>query len=194
MKKLNRMLLALAFLALCGTTIFAERYLNISEAEKICFPEASTFESNSVELTSEQAKSLEKKSGSKMIGKKVSYETAFDGKNLLGVLVADRVTGKHELIDYAVAISPDGKVLQVEILEYREHYGGQIREPKWRGQFKGKSASAPLKLNEDIYNISGATISCRHVTEGVKRVLATFEMVVRPRLAAASQLPNDAKP
>ncbi len=64
------------------------------------------------------------------------------------------------------------------------------RQPKWRDQFKGKTASARFKLNDDIYNISGATISCRHVTEGVKRVLVTYERVVRPRLAATGRLPS----
>jgi Na+-translocating ferredoxin:NAD+ oxidoreductase RnfG subunit len=98
------------------------------------------------------------------------------------------VLGKHEAIEYAVAVSPEGTALQVEILEYREHYGGEIRNAKWRDQFKGKTAGAKLKLNDDIYNISGATISCRNVTDGVRRVLATFELVVRPRLLATGRL------
>ena len=115
------------------------------------------------------------------------------GTNLLGVFVLDHVFGKHDVIDYAVAVSPEGKVLQVEILEYREHYGGEIRAAKWLEQFKGKTASSKLKLNDDIHNISGATISCRNVTDGVRRVLATFELVVRPRLAPGGGLP-DARP
>jgi FMN-binding protein len=43
-------------------------------------------------------------------------------------------------------------------------------------QFVGKTASAPLKLDADIRNISGATLSSRHVTEGVRRLLATYEV------------------
>jgi Na+-transporting NADH:ubiquinone oxidoreductase subunit NqrC len=34
-------------------------------------------------------------------------------------------------------------------------------------------------LNEGITNISGATLSCRHVTEGVRRVLATYEVCLK---------------
>ena len=81
-------------------------------------------------------------------------------------------------------ISPEGKVLGIEILEYRESYGYEIRNPKWRKQFVGKKPNEPLRLNHDIYNISGATMSCRHVTEGTKRVLATFDLLCRPKLAA----------
>jgi Na+-translocating ferredoxin:NAD+ oxidoreductase subunit G len=191
MNKLNRILITFCVLALFSGNVLAERYLTIAEAQKICFPKADRFESQSVELSKEQIKSLEKNSGSKMVGKIVSYATAYQGTNLLGVVISDRVLGKHELIDYVVAVSPEGKVLQIEILEYREHYGGQVRESKWRNQFRGKTASAPLKLNEDIYNISGATISCRHVTEGVKRILATYEIFVRPHLAS-DKLPRSA--
>jgi hypothetical protein len=31
-----------------------------------------------------------------------------------------------------------------------------------------------LRLEEDIQNISGATLSCRHITEGVRRLLALY--------------------
>ena len=125
-----------------------------------------------------------------MRDREVRIWLARKGTNLLGVLVLDHVFGKHDLIDYAVALSPEGKVLQVEILEYREHYGSEVRAPKWREQFKGKTAASKLKLNDDIYNISGATISCRNVSDGVRRVLPTFQLVLRSGLAPGDGLPN----
>ena len=48
-----------------------------------------------------------------------------------------------------------------------------------RAQFVGKNVSAPLKLSQDIKNISGATLSCRHITDGVKRILATYEIALK---------------
>lgn len=110
---------------------------------------------------------------------------AYQGAELLGVLIVDHVMGKHELIDYSVAVSPTGKVLQVEMLEYRESHGTQIRSKKWRNQFVDKTPESRLRLNDDIYNISGATILCRQVTDGIKRVLATYDLVVRSRLISA---------
>jgi Na+-translocating ferredoxin:NAD+ oxidoreductase RnfG subunit len=96
-----------------------------------------------------------------------------------GLFVFDRVIGKHLYIDYAVALSPAGAVQRVEILEYRESYGGEIRSPSWLAQFVGKTAGSALKINGDIRNIAGATLSSTHVTEGVKRVLATYGKAVR---------------
>ena len=185
--------LLLATFWLVGADVaLAEHYLSVAEAQKICFPNADTFQAQQLRLSADQSKTIEQKSGGKVRKTEIHFSIAQKDSNTIGVLMVDQVVGKHELIDYAVAISPEGKVLQVEILEYREHYGGEIRNAKWREQFKGKTAASKLKLNEDIYNISGATISCRNVTDGVRRVLATFEVVVRPRLLAAGRLPDTA--
>ena len=98
-----------------------------------------------------------------------------------GWFIVDQVLGKHELITYALALGRDGRVRGLEILEYRESHGGQVREGGWRAQFLGKNADDPLQLERDIANISGATLSCRHVTEGVKRLLGLHERELRQR-------------
>ena len=98
-----------------------------------------------------------------------------------GWFIVDEVSGKHELITYAVALDSQGRIQGIEILEYRESHGGEIRDAKWRAQFLGKTAADPLQLDRDIRNISGATLSCRHVTDGVKRLLALYETELRHR-------------
>jgi Na+-translocating ferredoxin:NAD+ oxidoreductase RnfG subunit len=97
---------------------------------------------------------------------------ARQGDTVLGRLIVDSVVGKFEQIDYAVALDASGKVLTVEILTYREGHGGEVRMPAWRSQFVGKTAADPLRIGSDISNISGATLSCTHVTDGVHRLVA----------------------
>jgi len=97
---------------------------------------------------------------------------ARQGDSVLGRVIVDSVVGKFEQIDYAVALDAGGKVLAVEILAYREGHGGEVRLPAWRNQFVGKTAADPLRVGADIANISGATLSCTHVTEGVHRLVA----------------------
>ena len=89
------------------------------------------------------------------------------------ILFVDQAVGKHEFITYAVGISENKKVQGIEIMEYRETYGSDVRKVEWRKQFVGKDASAPLKLGKDITNISGATLSSAHITAGVRRLLQT---------------------
>lgn len=96
-----------------------------------------------------------------------------------GWFVVDEVVGKHEMITYAVGIGPDGKLLQIAVLEYHESYGYEVADEAWRKQFVGKTAAAPIKLNKDIENISGATLSSKHVTDGVRRVMTFYDAVLK---------------
>ena len=94
-------------------------------------------------------------------------------------LIIDEVVGKHEMITYAVGIAPNGSVKGIEILEYVESYGYEVADSQWRQQFIGKTANDPIKLNRDIQNISGATLSSKHLTDGVKRVLILYELALK---------------
>jgi Na+-translocating ferredoxin:NAD+ oxidoreductase RnfG subunit len=69
-----------------------------------------------------------------------------------------------------VAVDGAGKVLAIEILTYREGHGAEVRLPAWRNQFVGKTAADPIRLGADVANISGATLSCTHITDGVHRL------------------------
>ena len=81
----------------------------------------------------EQIAAIESDSGVKVYAGSLR---AWKGED--GYFFVDQVIGKHDLITYAVALSADGKVRQVEILEYREAYGGEVRNAHWRGQFVGR--------------------------------------------------------
>lgn len=182
-------LLILSTLGLLGSVMPApaERYLTVIEAQELSFPQADRFEAQVVRFSKEHSRAIERKSGIKVRNRGNRMSVAYQDAKILGVLIVDRVMGKHELIDYAVAVSPVGQVLLVEVLEYRESHGTEIRSKKWRSQFAGKTSDSRLRLHDDVYNISGATISCRQITDGIKRVLATYALVVRPRLVLAER-------
>jgi Na+-translocating ferredoxin:NAD+ oxidoreductase RnfG subunit len=130
----------------------AVQYLSVAEAQKLAFPAAGNF----VEVDAGRAWKAEA------------------GGKVVGLFVVDHVIGKHLYIDYAVALTPTGQVHRVDILQYRESYGGEVRSESWLGQFVGKTSGSPLKVGGDIRNLSGATLSSLHVTEGVKRILAAY--------------------
>lgn len=157
-----------------STSGYAVTYLTVAQTQAALFPGVA-LTAVSRALTASEAAAIEKISGVRVRQRELRLWRAADG----GWLVVDEVLGKHEFITYAVALTPAGAVRQIEIMDYRETYGGEIRNEKWRAQFAGKSAAAPLKLDQDIKNISGATLSCRHVTDGVKRLLATHALVLK---------------
>ena len=142
----------------------AVQYLTIEQAQRLCFAEATTFEPADVKLTREQMRAIEKDSRVDVREATEKVWRVLKGTTFLGWFIEDQVVGKHEFITWALALNADGSVRQIEILDYRETYGHEIRNPKWREQFVGKTRGAPLKLDKDIKNNSGATLSHRHLT------------------------------
>ena len=142
------------------------------------FPGAK-FADRSITFSDAQRKAIAKASGTGDFGRTQHIWEARNGSGRVGWFILDRVIGKHEYITYAVALSPEGVVKRVEILEYRETYGGEVRNAAWRQQFVGKHFGSQLKLGADIKNISGATLSSRHITDGVRRLLATYELLLK---------------
>ncbi|HEU5294001.1 MAG TPA: FMN-binding protein [Burkholderiaceae bacterium] len=159
--------------ALAPTSAFAVDYMSAEEAAKLMFPQADRFDSRPVAFDAEQLQRLQAAGVSPRSARWQVRVALRDGATL-GYVVVDDVIGKFELISYAVGIGADGAIRQIEVLSYRESHGYEIRLPAWRKQFVGKDASAPLRVGEDIANISGATLSCSHVTEGVKRIVAVI--------------------
>lgn len=177
MKHLSHPLPWLLPLAAFVQTTFAADYLTVTEAQKVLFPEAERFEKKAIELTNEQLDQIKEQSGVRQRAVKPEIYLAYVKKEIVGWMMVDSVIGKHEFITYAAALSPGGKVLGVEILSYRESHGGEVRRPEWRAKFKGKTLADPFKLEEDVPNISGATLSCRNILDGVKRLLVLQKIV-----------------
>ncbi|HXA09450.1 MAG TPA: FMN-binding protein [Chthoniobacterales bacterium] len=158
---------------------YAVQYLTVPAAQKLCFPDCDRFVAAHVKFTPAQIHAIEAASGQKELLRGQEIWRATRSGKLQGFFIVDYVIGKHLVIDYAVALSPSGAVRQIEILNYRESYGGEIQNPEWRKQFVGKTSRSHFALNDGITNISGATLSSRHVTEGVRRVLATYEICLK---------------
>lgn len=165
--------------ALGAATAYGAEYLTIPASQKALFPEAELFVDVKVHLSDEQRKQINKLSGLRQRQEEQPVWRAERNGELLGWFIVDEVVGKHEFITYAAALSPAGKVLGIEVLVYRETYGGEIREASWRDQFRGKALSDAFKLDQDINNITGATLSCRNVTNGVKRLLALQQVALK---------------
>ena len=146
-----RLAIPAAVVATSPAPSHAVQYLTLTQSQKLSFPAATNF----VPIDAQ------------------AWNVASDGKNV-GRYIVDRVIGKHLYIDYAVTLDANGRVVRVDILQYREAYGGEVRDRGWLNQFIGKSNVSPLQVGVDIRNISGATLSSHHLTEGIKRIVDRY--------------------
>ena len=166
--------------ALCAPVqAFAVQYLTVDAAQRLMFRAATEFRPRAVLLATAQREAIARAAGVTVRVAEVKCWEARSAQGLLGLVLVDEVIGKHEFITYALALKPDGSVLQVEILDYRETYGGQVRQPAWRAQFVGKTAADAVRVDKNIQNLAGATLSSVHVTDGIRRLLATYDLVLR---------------
>ena len=169
----NAFFLPVAVLA--GPSAYATDYLTVAQAQEQLFPGA-RFNEQVLKFSGEQRDRIKAAAGVRQRADEMKVWRAEKDGKLQGWLMVDEVIGKHEFITYATAIGADGKVIGIEIMSYRETHGGQVRDQSWRKQFVGKSVSDPFKLDQDVANISGATLSCRNVMDGVKRLLVIQQM------------------
>jgi hypothetical protein len=130
--------------------------------------------------------SAEKDSLRAALGIAITWDTlnvfvADNGAKRVGYAIIDEVRGKDQPITYCVVVDELLAVKQVAILAYREPYGGEVQNASWLKQFSGKQPGDKLRPGKEIKNITGATISARAITLGVKKLL-TLLHVIAPRL------------
>jgi len=152
----------------------AKIYVSVEQAQKILLPNK-PLTKNPIIITDDLQDRMRSASSIRHPFQGDRIWRATDG----GWFIVDEVVGKHEMITYAVALSPSGVVTGIEILDYVESYGYEVAEAQWRNQFIGKTAADPIKLNKDIQNIGGATLSCKHLTDGVKRVAVLYDIALK---------------
>ncbi|WP_035053448.1 FMN-binding protein [Andreprevotia chitinilytica] len=169
---------AAASAGLVVTQVYAADYLSIADAKKLMFADATEFAPYPLHMSADQQKAIEAKAGGPLRPAGWVVWQAKKGDTVLGYVVTDAVLGKFELISYAVALNTDATIRSVEILAYRESHGFEVRNQAWRNQFVGKSAKAPLRIGDDIANISGATLSCTHLTDGVRRIATWAQLAL----------------
>jgi Na+-translocating ferredoxin:NAD+ oxidoreductase RnfG subunit len=150
-------------------------YLTEEQALKILFPKAQAIRAEEHLLTPEQKSRIQDRIGWKFPEESFRCFKAETNGKVDGFAVIQETIGKHRPITYMVGVTPDGRVSEIEILVYRESKGSEVRMKRFNSQYEGKTAIDPIRINKDIINITGATMSVRSVSAGVKRALVLVD-------------------
>jgi hypothetical protein len=169
-------IVGLAALAMVpATVVVAADYLSVDAAQRAIFPEADAFVPVLPSLTAAQKQHVAALAGPQPQHGTLSIWRAMRGDTAIGYVFVDDVVGRSDLITYALGIDGSGVLRTIEILSYRESHGGEIRNAAWRKQFADRSGLDELVFKSDIKNISGATLSSEHVTQGVRWLVALWQ-------------------
>lgn len=169
---LNRLLFIPAAICMAGPAYGATVYLTGEEAQAVMFPGA-TFSQDFRVLTDQQMGLIEERSRSRFFSRKFRMWAVSTG----GWFIVDQVEAMGTTDTYAIALDINGVILGIEILECMPHYD-QVTHVAWRAQFKGKKY-ADLSKKGEIAFASGSTRSSEAIAAGVRKVLLTFNILVR---------------
>ena len=166
--------------------VVATEYLSVEAAQKALFPQADAFTEVVLPLSPAQRDEVARLAGPQPPHRSLRVWKAMQRGELAGYVFVDEVIGRGDFITYAAGIDTTGHLGPLEVLAYRESHGGEIRNEAWRRQFAGREGLGQLRVRADIKNIAGATLSCEHVTEGVRWLVALWQVALGPRTAASA--------
>jgi len=166
--------------------VVAAEYLTLEAAQRAVFPGASRFEPVTLQLTVAQRQAVAALSGPQPARGRLRVWQVGSESTSLGYFFADEILGRQDFIDYALGINSDGTLRAPEVMVYRESHGGEVRNVAWLGQFARRRDGVRLRASVDIKNIAGATLSCEHLTAGVRYLAALWQVVLSPETGATS--------
>ncbi|MDF2513697.1 MAG: RnfABCDGE type electron transport complex subunit [Herbinix sp.] len=141
----------------------------------------------SIKLRDDTMKTMvEGSTGIKEIEGKEEWYEVYQGEELMGYIVPAATKGYGGTIELLVAVDPEGKIITYKILSSKETpgLGDNASKEGFTSQFTGKITEHLIVTKdpsdtEDIQAMSGATITSKAVTLGVKdaevEVLAYLE-------------------
>jgi hypothetical protein len=153
----------------------AEVFLTEEEALKLIFPSSERIRKDVIRLTEEKKSQIEERIGWKFPEESFEVYIGETGTKIDGYALVQNTIGKHKPMTYMVGIDNKGRVLNVELLVFREARGSEVRTKRFNYQYEGKTCLDPVRINKDIINISGATMSVRSMSAGVKRGLVLID-------------------
>ena len=153
----------------------AEVYLSEEEALKLMFPKSTRIKKELLRVPTDKKMTIEERIGWKFPEDSFDVYIGETGSQIDGYALIQNTIGKHKPMTYMVGVDHTGHVLNIELLVFREARGSEVRTKRFNVQYEGKTALDPVRINKDIINISGATMSVRSMTAGIKRVLVLVD-------------------
>jgi len=156
-------------------TNHAEVFMTEEDAVKIMFPRSERIRKAVIRLSQEKKDAIEQRIGWKFPEESFEVHIGETGDTIDGYAMVHNTIGKHKHMTYMVGVDTSGACTDVELLVFREARGSEVRRKRFNAQYEGKTVSDPIRINKDIINISGATMSVRSISAGVKRVLVLVD-------------------
>jgi hypothetical protein len=159
-------------------TVTAKAFYSKQEALALAFPDTEQVETKTIFLTDDQVQQIstlatapvESKLATIYVGRKAGQVSgyAFIETNVVRTLPET----------FLIVVSPTGAVQKLFVLAFYEPEE-YMPSTRWLQQFDQKTLTPSLQVRHDIHGIAGATLSSRAITNGVRKALSLFHVLVQ---------------
>ena len=150
------------------------------EALKLAFPDADRVEMRTFFLKDEELRRAEKTALTRIESKLFTFYLGKKGSSVIGYAAIDTHIVRTLPETFMVVLTPEGKVRTTIVLAFHEP-PEYLPSERWLQQFQGKEIDPNLRLGRDIVGIAGSTLSTQAITQGVRKILALFQILVKEK-------------
>lgn len=151
-------------------------FYGLEESRRELFPGYDSVAADSLVLDEKRAAEAAAQLKAPVEERRVDFERILSKQGVAGYIYRGRELGKVERMDFAVALDAEGRVKRVLLTAYRESIGGEVKSRRFMKQFEGKRSGDALQVGRDIDGITGATLSSRAVTLGVRKAVCYWRL------------------
>ena len=158
----------------------AKVYYSKSEALDSAFPGADRVDSRTIVLNDEQASAIQSLAKAKLETRLITVYTGVKDGEVVGYAFIDIHNVRTLPEAFLIVLSPAGAIESLQVLAFYEPEE-YLPSKGWLAHFDRRVLDDQLRLGGEIHGIAGSTLSARAVTDGVRRSLAIFELVVKTK-------------
>jgi len=150
------------------------------EALKIAFPDADQVEMKTFILKDVELQKAEKLARTRIESKLFTFYVGRKAGTITGYAAIDTHTVRTFPETFMVVLSPEGGVKTTLILAFHEP-PEYLASERWLEQFQNKELSSELGVGRDIAGIAGSTLTSHAIAQGIRKVLALFQILIKEK-------------
>lgn len=161
-----------------GGWLEAKVYATPQQAIQTAFPSPYRVERKTVFLSEAQVRDIEQLAQTKVSSRIVTYYVARSTSGLAGTAFFDRRIVRTMPVTYMVVVRPSGEVDRVDVLDFEEP-DDYLPRPEWLKLYRGRVLISDLRVGRGIPHVTGASLTSQAMNDGVREILATYQIAVR---------------
>jgi len=163
-----------------ATFIEAQVFYSKAEALQVAFPQADRVETQTFFLTPQQVEQVEALALTSVDSKLATFHVGHTADAVQGYAFIETHIVRTFPETFLMVVSPDGTLQKLLVLAFYEPLD-YLPSDLWLEQFDQKRLTPSLRLRRDIHGIMGSTLTAQAATQGVRKVLALFQVLIQEK-------------